>query len=117
MKPRLAASAMPASAMTLTQIVITAVAAVIVFVAVLVLVLELPRLRARRQARPGRVQWPVAGRPVAGKPAGQGQGPVPFGPAVDGEYGAAPGYGHPAGDGPPPLWTGWPYDPRTVWRR
>jgi hypothetical protein len=76
-----------------------------------VLVLELPKLRARRQARPGHAQWPVAG-----KPADQRQGPGPFGSAVDGEYGAAPGYGRPAGEGPPPLWTGWPYDPRTVWR-
>jgi len=76
--------------MTLTEIVITAVATVIVFVGVLVLVLELARRRASQ---------------VADEPGS-------FGSEGEEDDEGAPGYGRPAGYGPPPLWTDARYDPR-----
>jgi hypothetical protein len=85
--------------MTLTQIVITAVAAVVVFVAALVLVLKLSRRRDRRA-----------------EPAGPGLRPGSFGSDDEEDNVGAPGYGRPAGYGPPPLWTDTAYDPRSGWR-
>jgi hypothetical protein len=82
--------------LTLTQIVITAVAA---FVAVLVLVLKLSRRRDRRP-----------------EPGGQGLVPGSFGSADEEDTAGTPGYGRPAGYGPPPLWTDTPHDQRSGWR-
>lgn len=84
--------------MTLAEIVITAVAAVIVFVAMLVLVLELARRRDRRRSR----EW--------------GAEPGSFGSDDEAAHPGAPGYGRPAGYGPPPLWTDARHDPRSEWR-
>jgi len=92
-------SHMAPAGMTLTQIVITVVAAVAVFVAVLVLVLKLPQRAGRRQ-----------------EPAGQGRRLGSFGSDDEDDNAGAPGYGRPAGYGPPPLWTDTPYDPRSGWR-
>jgi hypothetical protein len=83
--------------MTLTQIVITVVAAVVVvFVAVLVLVLKLSRRGHRRR-----------------EPASQGLRHGSFGSDDEGGNAGTPGYGRPAGYGPPPLWTDTHYDPRS----
>jgi hypothetical protein len=92
-------SHMAPAGMTLTPIVSTVVAAVVVFVAVLVLVLKLSRRRDRRR-----------------EPAGQRLRPGPFGSDDEEDNPAAPGYGRPAGYGPPPLWTDTPYDQRSGWR-
>lgn len=92
-------SSMAPAGMTLTQIVITVVAAVVVFVAVLVLVLKLSRRGDRRREL-----------------AGQRLRPGSFRSADEEDNAAAPGYGRPAGYGPPPLWTDAPYDPRSGWR-
>jgi len=92
-------SSMAQAGLTRTQIVITVVAAVVVFVAVLVLVLKLSRRRDRRR-----------------EPGGQGLRPGSFGSEDEEDNVAAPGYGRPAGYGPPPLWTDAPYDQRSGWR-
>ena len=90
-------SSMAPAGLTRTQIVLTVVAAVVVvFVAVLVLVLKLSR-RADRRREPG----------------GQRLGPGPFGSDDEEDNAGAPGYGRPAGYGPPPLWTDTRYDPRS----
>ena len=88
----------PTTPTTLPQLVITVVAAVVVFVAVLVLVLKLSRRRDRRR------------EPV------QGRRPGSFGSEDEEDNAGAPGYGRPAGYGPPPLWTDAPYDQRSGWR-
>jgi flagellar biosynthesis/type III secretory pathway M-ring protein FliF/YscJ len=88
----------PTTPTTLTQIVITVVAAVVVFVAVLVLVLKLSRRRDRRR-----------------EPE-QGRRPGSFGSEDEEDNAGAPGYGRPAGYGPPPLWTDAPNDQRSGWR-
>ena len=90
---------MAPAGMTLSQIVITVVAAVVVFVAVLVLVLKLSRRGDRRR-----------------EPAGQELRPGSFGSDDEEDNAGAPGYGRPAGYGPPPLWTDMPYDQRSGWR-
>jgi hypothetical protein len=92
-------SPMAPAGMTLTQIVVTAVAAVVVFVAVLVLVLKLSRRGDRRA-----------------EPADPGRRPGSFGSDDEEDNVGAPGYGRPAGYGPPPLWTDTPYDPGSGWR-
>lgn len=92
-------SYMAPAGMTLTQIVITIAAAVVVFVAVLVLVLKLSRRVNRRR-----------------EPAGQRLRPGSFGSDDQEDNAGAPGYGRPAGYGPPPLWTDTQYDPRSGWR-
>ena len=89
-------SSMAPAGLTRTQIVLTVVAAVVVFVAVLVLVLKLSR-RADRRREPG----------------GQRLRPGSFGSDDEEDNAGAPGYGRPAGYGPPPLWTDTRYDPRS----
>jgi hypothetical protein len=88
-------SSMAPAGLTRTQIVITVVTAVVVFVAFLVLVLKLSR-RADRRREPG----------------GQRLRPGSFGSDDEEDNAGAPGYGRPAGCGPPPLWTDTRYDPR-----
>jgi len=105
--------------MDLEEIVITAVAAACMFVAVLVLVLK---MSSRRQGAPAghghrdRRLAAVAPRPAAYVPGDWGERAGSFGPNDEGACGGAPGYGRPAGYGPPPLWTDSPYDPPRGWR-
>jgi hypothetical protein len=88
-------SSMAPAGLTSTQIVITVVAAVVVLVAVLVLVLKLAR-RADRRREAGSQRL---------RPGSLG--------SDDEDNAGAPGYGRPAGYGPPPLWTDTRYDPRS----
>lgn len=103
--------------MTRIEVVIIAVAAVVVFVAAFVLVLEMSHRRARSEARERRARLnAMATRTTAYVSGEQGRSPGPFGPIDEADYDGAPGYGRPAGYGPPPLWHDVPYDPRSGWR-
>ena len=98
--------------MTLEDIVIIGVAAICVFVAVLVLVL---RMSAQRRAATSHPYGPLMHRdrplvltatsPHARVPGRWEERAWSFGPQEDEEDGGAPGYGRPAGYGPPPLWN------------
>jgi hypothetical protein len=103
--------------MTLEDIVIIVVAAICVFVAVLVLVLRMSAQRRAATSHPygprmhrDRPLVPTATSPHARVPGRWEERAWSFGPQEDEEYDGAPGYGRPAGYGPPPLWNephGW----------
>jgi GntR family transcriptional regulator/MocR family aminotransferase len=103
--------------MTLEDIVIIAVAAVCVFVGVLVLVLRMSAQRRAGTSHPygprmhrDRPLVPTATPSHARVPGRWEERAWSFGPQEDEEYDGAPGYGRPAGYGPPPLWNephGW----------
>ena len=100
--------------MTMEEIVITGVATVCVFVAALVFAL---RMSSWRRARPagsrgrGRRLAAMAASPRDRRPGGWEERSWSFGPDEGEECKGAPGYGHPPGYDPPPLWTEAPYDP------